>query len=224
MNASTTRLSPRPASSRLALIALAAARPRLPPLRAPAPARSPCRPARTPAQLILQPCTLRHRARQLRRRLRHARRAREPARPAVAADRAAGHPHPGALGAPGRADLPPRGRARAHEHGLPEGEPLRRRPRRRARRLPRRRRLVVLDCPRGRVGAASTPPTSSATKSFRAVRRRVPRLRRPAPRRRRRPRRLHAARARRRPRGRARARSATTASTCSARAPARAPR
>ena len=41
---------------------------------------------------------------------------------------------------------------------------------------------------------------------------------------RRRPRRLHAAAARRRPRGGAHARSATTASTSSARAPARAPR
>ena len=57
------------------------------------------------------------------------------------------------LGASGGADLPPRGRSRHHEHGLREGEPLRRRPRRRPRRLPRRRRLVGARLPGGRVGA-----------------------------------------------------------------------
>ena len=96
---------------------------------------------------------LRHRARRLPRRLRHAGGAREPRRAALAPDRAAGDPHPGSLGASRHADLPARGRAGPHEHALLEGEPVRRRPRRRARRLPRRRRLVAARLPRGRVGA-----------------------------------------------------------------------
>ena len=95
---------------------------------------------------------VRHRGRRLRRRLRHARRVREPGRPAVAADRAARDPHPGALAAPEGAGVPPRGRTRHHEHAVLEGEPLRRRPRRRARRLPRRRRLRPARLPRGRLG------------------------------------------------------------------------
>ena len=99
-----------------------------------APSGSPCSVSRTsgsrPADPVSVPAgaqgrrpdpralRLRHRERQLRRRLRHARRAREPGRSAVAADRAAGDAHPGSLGAPGRARLPPPGRPGHHEHGL----------------------------------------------------------------------------------------------------------
>ena len=100
---------------------------------------------------------LRDRGRQLRRRLRHARRAGEPRRPAVAADRAAGHPHPRPLGRPGGADLPPRGRPRQDEHGVLEREPVRRGSRRRPRRLPRR----------GRLRPRSTAPRSSRRSSGR---------------------------------------------------------
>ena len=112
-----------------------------------------------------QAVQLRHRERQPTRRLRHARRAREPARRRLAADRPAGDSHPGALGAPGRADLPPRGRARPHQHGVSRREPLRRPARRRPRRLPRRRRL----------GRGSTAPRSSSRAE---ALRRLPRPRR----------------------------------------------
>ena len=80
-------------------------------------ARSPCR--RGAGRRADPPAVqLRHGERQLRRRLRHAGRAREPRRSALAADRAAGDPHPGQVRPPGRADLPPRGRSRPHEHGV----------------------------------------------------------------------------------------------------------
>ena len=159
------------------------------------PAGRACRPADH-----CKPATT-HRARQLRRRLRHAGRAREPRRSALAADRVAGHPHPRARGAPGRADLPARGRPRAHEHGLPGREPLRRQPRRRARRLPRRRRLVRARLPRGGVGAEALRRLPRPRSPSRAYGERLPGVRRPPARGRRRPRRLLAARAGRRPRG-----------------------
>ncbi len=146
-------------------------------VRAPPTARSPCPQGAHAGQLILHACQLRHGERQLRRRLRHARRAREPRRPALAADRAAGRPHPRPVGAPGRADLPPRGRPRHHEHEVPRREPVRRQPRRRPRRLPRRRRLRPARLPGGRVGAASTRPTSSARSPCRAYGDGVPGLR-----------------------------------------------
>ena len=50
------------------------------------------------------------------------------------------------------ADLPPPGRSGHHEHGLPDGEPVRRQARRRAGRLPRRRRLVEARLSRGDLG------------------------------------------------------------------------
>ena len=98
------------------------------------------------------------------------------------------------------------------------------RPRRRARRLPRRRRLVAARLPGGRVGAASTRRDLLSATSSAPYADGLPGVRRPPagdgvdlagytlP------------RAGRRPRGRARAPSATGASTCSARAPARARR
>ena len=153
-------------------------------------------------QLTLHPCTYADEAGELRRRLRHAGRAREPARLALAADRAAGHAHQGALGASRRAGLPPAGRARPYQHGLPRREPLRRRPRRRPRRLPRRRRLLGARLPRGRVGDEALP--RPARKGLlRRVRDASVRAAPSASRRRRRPRRLLAAGARRRSRGRA---------------------
>ena len=160
---------------------------------------------------------LRHRERQLRRRLRHARRAREPARRGLAPDRAAGHPDPRPLGAPGRADLPAPGRPRDHEHDVPE-----------ASRFADHHDVVLvgyrgvdgssrLDCPEVDVGAEA-PADFLGQKSFRAYAR-LPGLRRAAPGRRRRPRRLHAARAGRRSRGRPPGARLRPRSTSSARAP-----
>ena len=103
--------------------------------------------------LILESCTYATEDGGYERRLRDARRAREPGRPGVAADRAAGDPDPRPVGAPGRADLPARGRPRHHQHAVQEREPVRRRPRRRPRRLPRHGRLGPARLPRGRVGA-----------------------------------------------------------------------
>ena len=62
---------------------------------------------------------------------------------------------------PGGADLPPPGRPGNHEHDLPDGEPVRRQARRRARRLPRRRRLVEARLSRGRHRRASRRAASS---------------------------------------------------------------
>ena len=91
--------------------------------------------------------------------LRHARRSREPARPAFAPDRTADHAHPRTHAEPRRADLPAPGRSRPDEHGLPRGEALHRPPRLRARRLPRRRRLLTPRLPRGsRVDRAFARP------------------------------------------------------------------
>ena len=112
--------------------------------------------------LILKPCSYATENGSYDADCRHAGRAREPCRPQLAADRAAGDSHPGSLGPPGGADLPPRGRSRSDQHGLRQGEPVRRRPRRRPRRLPRRRRLRPARLPGGRVGARATRPTSSA--------------------------------------------------------------
>ena len=119
---------------------------------------------------------LRHGAGQLRGRLRHARRAREPRRPAVAADRAAGHPHPRPLGRPRGAALPARGWPRRDQHEVRKGEPVRGRPRRRPRRLSRSRRLSPARLPRGRVRAEALDRLLRREVLPR-VRRRLPRLR-----------------------------------------------
>ena len=100
--------------------------------------------------------------------------------PQLSADRPAGHPHQGSLGASGRTRLPPRGRSRHHEHEVLEGEPDRREPRRRPRRLPRRRRLRAARLPRSRVGAEALDRLSRPEVLPR-VRRRLPRLRGAAP-------------------------------------------
>ena len=63
---------------------------------------------------------------------------------------------------PGEPDLPARGRARHHQHGVLEGEPVRRAARRRPRRLPRRRRVRRARLPRGRLGAEALRRLSSA--------------------------------------------------------------
>ncbi len=57
------------------------------------------------------------------------------------------------LEAPGRADLPPRGRPGPDQHDVPVREPLHRQPRPGARRLPRRRRLGAARLSGGRLGA-----------------------------------------------------------------------
>ena len=121
---------------------------------------------------------------------------------ALAADRAAGEAHPRALGAPGRAGVPAAGRPRADEHGLPGREPLRGRPRRRARRVPRRRRLVRARLSRGglRDEALARLPRQ---RLLRRVRQGALRVRPAVAARRRRPGRLLAARACGRPRSRA---------------------
>ena len=62
------------------------------------------------------------------------------ARPALAADRAAGHAHPRAARPIRHAGVPPRGRPGPDEHRLPARRAGSSPPRRRARRLPRRRR------------------------------------------------------------------------------------
>ena len=138
------------------------------------------------------------------RRLRHARRAREPARPALAADRAAGDADPArALANPREPVFRLEGGPGLTNMDFPRREPLRRRPRRRARRLPRRRRLLGARLPRGRVGDEAGPqparerPTTTRTRS--GLSDCAKRLRGRG----RRPRRLLAARARRRSRGRA---------------------
>ena len=95
---------------------------------------------------------LQHREGRLRRGLRNARGAREPRRPALAADRAAGHRDPCPFGPSGCPDLPPARRPRHHQHGVPGREPVHRQPRRRARRLPRRRRLRPARLPGGELG------------------------------------------------------------------------
>ena len=80
---------------------------------------------------------------------------------------------------PGSSRLPARGRARHHQHGVLEGEPDCRQPRRRAAWLPRHRRLRAARLPGGRVGAQALdrlPHGEVATR----VRRRVPGLRRRA--------------------------------------------
>ena len=59
---------------------------------------------------------------------------------------------PCAFGPSGRPDLPPARRPRHHQHGLPGREPFHRQPRRRARRLPRRRRLRPARLPGGELG------------------------------------------------------------------------
>ena len=153
-------------------------------------------------QLTPAPLPLRDREGQLRRRLRHARRAREPRRPAVAADRAAGHPHP----RPSRRTRPSRSSASraapaSRTCSFSKASRLRRRPRRRPRRLPRRRRLVEARLPRGRVGAQPLDRLPRPRSRCRAYARRVALLRRPADRRRRRPRRLRPRRSRSRSRG-----------------------
>ena len=127
------------------------ARARLPPLRRQFYGRlRACRRACRPADA--QELYLQHREGRLRRRLRNARGAREPRRPALAADRAAGHPDPRAFATPGRPDLPPGRRPRRHEHEVRGRQSVHRQPRRRPRRLPRRRRLRPARLPGGRVG------------------------------------------------------------------------
>ncbi len=64
---------------------------------------------------------------------------------------------------PAEPDLPARGRSGPHQHGLQEGEPVRRQARRRPRRLPRRRRLVGARLPGGRLGPEALRTTFSAT-------------------------------------------------------------
>ena len=142
------------------------------------------------------------------------------ARSRFAAHRTARNPHPRPLGASARAHLPARGRSRHHEHEVHAGEPLRREPRRGARRLPRRRglrRFSTAPRSRTRCGARAT---SSASDSLRDQAAGV-QVVREAPRRTR----ASTSRATRCPsewttsRRRAR-RSGTTRSTSSARAPA----
>ncbi len=142
---------------------------------------------------------VRDRAGQLRRRLRHPRRPGEPAQGGLAPDRASRHPHPRTLGGSRRADLPPPGRSRDHEHDVPGREPVRRQARRRAGRLPRRRRLVEARLSRGDLGARAGArlPDREGDAGRRGG---VQGLRGAPPGRRLRPRRVHASPARRRPR------------------------
>ena len=72
---------------------------------------------------------------------------------ATAPDRASRDPRPRSLGGSRRADLPPPGRSRDHEHDVPGRESVRRQARRRAGRLPRRRRRVEARLSRGHIGA-----------------------------------------------------------------------
>ena len=142
------------------------------------------------------------------------------ARPPVAADRAAGDPDPGPVGAPAGAGLPPQRRSGPDQHDVPRG---------RAAWPPSTTSCMVgyrgvdgssvLNCPEVTVGAgelrgpAQPRRRSSAyAQAFAACAHRLERERR-------RPRRVHPSRDRpttSRPLG---SRSATTASTCSARAP-----
>ena len=175
------------------------ARARLPPLRRQFYGRlRACRRACRPADA--QKLYLQHREGRLRRRLRNARGAREPRRPALAADRAAGHPDPCAFGTPGRPDLPPGRRPRRHEHEVRRRQSVHRQPRRRPRRLPRRRRLRPAPVPGGRVGprALRRLPRPEVP---RCLLERVPLVREAARGKRRRSRRLHTPRTGRRPRG-----------------------
>ena len=147
-------------------------------------------------QLTLQPCHYGDGGRQRTRRLRDAGRAREPARPALAADRAAGDADSCAFGGAGTSHLPAPGRPRNHQHELRGREQVRRAARCRPRRLPRHRWIVQTRLPGGRVGARArrrSPQRAGVPRD----RRRVQGVREAPSARRRRPRRLLATRARR---------------------------